>query len=345
VLQSSVAIVILAATLAAAHALTVTQGVAVVTGVVLGATLSVWLLAARQHGQSRQIVASGMLANLSGASVMLALLFIHGNGPPPIVALLGLTGLSPETQVALSLVLAYVSGLLLVPLRRPLARALARRWPPTVEEGDSVCRYVRDDALADPESAVDLVLMEQRAVISFLSRTVDRARGQENAEALKSAFELRMRQIGDFTDALAATQLSSDAYQRVAALINSHRLLDSLEHTILDLVEEVAQCGPRLGNVTDLVVESIDTVLLTLEATLVEADDYDRHLLRSMTGNRSAALQRIRESFLEREAGLDIESRLHLLTVTSLCERFFWLMGTFLDTPVCQPAMTAPTHA
>lgn len=335
IVHSSVAIVILGSTLAAAKVLTLTQAVGIVVGVVAGSAGSAWMLSLRHQGRAKQVVAYGMLANLCGAAVMLVLLFVQIGGVPTVVRLLAAVTGRIELQVALALSFAYVPGVALTALRRPVVDLFARLWPPTEEEGDSVSRFINDDALADPESAVDLALMEQRDLTRFFSRTLERARANSAADELQSAFGMRVHLLNDFIEDLAVTELSTEAYEKVAALINSQRLLEATEATVHELAAEILHCGPRLAGITDLVVESLDTVLLTFDAVLGQPDEYDMLLLRAMTGNRSAALQRIRESFVEREAALDTQSRLHLLTLTNLCERFFWLMGSFIDTPVC----------
>ena len=331
--HSSVAIVILAATLAAANVLTLAQAVAVVVGVVLGSAGSVWMLSQRQPGRGRQIAAFAVLTNLVGAAMLLVLLAIKANGQPLAIMLVSWATPGIRLQVALTLVLAYLPGLALVPLRRPLARLLRRVLPESETENDSVCRYIRDDSLADPEGAIELAWMEQRDIIHFPSRILDRVRRGLSPRALQAAFEARQQRLAEFIDELGTAMLSKHDYERVAALIASQRLVESIGSTVCDLAAEIALCGPKLTSVTNLVLESSDTVLMTLEATLAEPDEYDMRLLRAMTGNRSSALQAIRESYLERQASLDNQARLQLLTLTNLCERFFWLVSSFLNSP------------
>jgi len=336
VVHSSVAIVILAATLASAQALTLAQAVAVVAGVVAGSGLSLWMLSAGHRGRARQVVGLGMLGNLSGAGAMLILSWIPWGDSSVALSILAALGGRIEFQVAMALCLAYVPGLALVPARRHLVRLAARWWPQTAAEGESEPRFIRDDALSDPETAIDLAMMEQRDVMRFFSRFMERARVGRPAEDVEQVFDMRLQQLNDFIESLASCELPGDAYERVASLVGSQRRIEAAGATVRDLAAQVGSCGARLSSITELVVESTDTMLLTFESVLENSDEYDLQLLRAITGDRSAALQRIRESFLAREsADLDNQSRLQLLTLTNLCERLFWLMRPMIDSPLC----------
>jgi phosphate:Na+ symporter len=344
VVHSSVAIVILAATLAAAKVLSLAQAVAVVAGVVAGSATAVGLLSMRHQGRARQVAAFTILSNLLGV-VMLLALFVNVGGTPLVLRLLSAMSGHVELQVASALLLAYLPGVALVPLRHRMTAIFARIWPPTEEEGNGACRYISDDALADPESALDLAELEQRDLTSFFSRYLQLVRANASPEALHDAFRTRLRLLNDFIEELAVADLSNGSYQRVAALINSQRLLEATGTTLYDFVTTVALCGPRLAGITDIVIEAMDGVLLTLEAALSQPDEDEMQMLRTMTGNRSSALQALRESFIAHEGELDSQSRFHLLAVTNVCERFFWLMGTFIETPVVQPQRIAAAPA
>jgi phosphate:Na+ symporter len=336
IVHSSVAIVILAATLAATKALSLAQAVAVVAGVVAGSGVAVGIFCMRHQGRARQVAAFTILSNLLGAILLLALC-VHAGGTPLMLRLLSVLSGHVALQVASAMLLAYLPGIVLVPLRHQLTAFFARIWPPTEEEDSRASRYIIDDALADPESALDLAGLEQRDLVFFFSRYLNLVRTNASPEALHDAFQARLRHLDDFIQDLAVADLSTGSYQRVAALISSQRLLEATGTTIYDFVTTVALCGPRLAGITDIIIEAMDGVLLTLESALVRPDDDDMQMLRTMTGNRSSALQSLRESFIAHEGELDSPSRFHLLAVTNVCERFFWLMGSFIETPIVQP--------
>ena len=119
-------------------------------------------------------------------------------------------------------------------------------------------------------------------------------RANASTEPLHAAFRARLQHLNEFIEGLAVADLSNGSYQRVAALINSQRLLEATGTTLYDFVTTVALCGPRLAGITDIVVEAMDGVLLTLEAALSQPDEDEMQMLRTMTGNRSSALQALR---------------------------------------------------
>lgn len=335
--QSKAAISILAITLAGAAVFTVEQTVMIIYGVMLGGSVVTFVLSSGLRGRARQIATYQVAFNCVGCLILVPLFYVEVlTGTPLVMRLVADLTSDIARQMACVYFLFNVTSALALFLLRPIPRLLERMSPATREEDDARPQYIYDHAIVDTESALDLVVLEQRRLIGFFTRYFDALRREPNGGSahgalvtLRNSFKTLSEQVHEFLDELGRTNPADATYERLNHLLNNQRLIQSIEDTLYDLATTVDATGRRssLGELASTVVEALDTTVLTLQDVLADGDEFDKRLLRTMTGDRSDVLQRIRRAYLSEGTDLDADEKVNLLKITNLCERFFWLLG------------------
>jgi hypothetical protein len=82
---------------------------------------------------------------------------------------------------------------------------------------------------------------------------------------------------------------------------------------------------------SEIAVEGLDAILLTLKDLAEEYDDTDLELLRNMTSGDGKGLAGIRESYLSTERELATDSKALLVSATNNMDRLRGLFGHVAD--------------
>ena len=337
--QLTNSIALLSITLSTAGVLSFDQCVVAIYGANIGSSGVTYMLSAGLRGRQRQVAMYQVAFNFVAAAVMVPLFVIEVFGGVPLVI-----ALARELTAVPSLQLAYVhvifniaGGLVLLPFVGVASRILTDRYPPPPEEDDARPRFLYDQAVQEPETALDLVTLEQQRLASYLPRLLDAARESSPAGQVARQREVIAglgTAIEDFLDHLGEAPLSHSAYERLNHALNVERVLDGLSETLGDLARAVVEAGanPATARLTGSVVEGLDAVLLTVVDAMGPDGADDRLLLRRMSGDRSALMRRLREEYLASDTGLSAADKMGILTITNLTERASWLINRLIDT-------------
>ncbi len=339
VTQSTNAIALLSITLATAGVMSFEQCVMAIYGANVGSSGVTYVLSAGLRGRQRQVAMYQVAFNFVAAAVMVPLFFVEVYGGIPLfIALVREMSDVPSLQLAyIYVVFNFVGGVVLLPLVGASARMLTRLYPPPPEEDDARPRFIYDHAVQEPETALDLVVLEQQRLASYLPRLLAIARESGSVTALarqRGVITGLGAAIDDFLDHLGEAQLTHSAYERLNGVLNVERILDGLAETLSDLARAVVEAGDSAATrrLTESVVEGLDAVLLiTVDAIGPDGAD-DRMLLKRMGGDRSALMRRLREEYLASDAGLSAADKMSILTITNLTERASWLLNRLIDT-------------
>ena len=348
VTQSSNSVALLGITLSTAGVLSFEVCVMAIYGANVGSSVLTYVLAAGLKGGQRQVAMYQVAFNYVGALIMVPLFYLEVYGGVPLaIALVRALTADPSLQLAYTHVVFNVAGaVVLIPFVDQAGRLLARRYPPPPEESDAHPQFIYERALQEPETALDLVALEQQRLASYLPRLLDIARAPP--KDVGSAVARRRQIIGglgsaidDFLDRLGEAPLSHSAYERLNLALSIERLLDGLSETLADLVRTVGDAGanPTTRRLTDSVVEGLDAVLLTVVEGMGPDGADDRALLRRMSGDRGALMRRLREEYLANDASLAAAEKMAILTITNLTERASWLINRLVE------ELPAPTAA
>ena len=359
VAQSSATVSVVAVTLTAVGLLTLDQTALIVFGASLGSGLSVWLLSANLSGGGRQLALIQVVAKAAGVALLLPLYVADAVVGVPGGAELRVAALAaPEQAVALLyLALQVVSALTLTLLAGPALTLVARIAPESEEERLSRPRFLYDQAIEDPQSAVELVRREQARVFAHLPALLDVARPDataptEPAARLEACRTLTARCEGFLADLLDATS-SRELLMAVLRLEKRNQLLGELVTTLDQQLSgpyrglRLRPAGEdRLPGLLLALVESQHALVLTAADALEQETESGAHpddiaVLLALSGDRSDAMDQLRR----RVAG---ETRLSpgdhdtLYAATALFERTVWLIRRYALLLDREPTAVAP---
>lgn len=337
--QSSIAIIVITVAIASAGIFPLPQAVMIVFGANIGSSVLTFLLSTHLAGRMRQVSMFQVAYNLVGGAILVPLLFIETALDQPMVIWL-LESVSQDTGVQLAVgnaVFNLAAGLLLYPLTAAVADRFERIWPPTLQEDEGKLVFLHDQALVEPNSAMTLVACEQQRLTGQLRQLLDLSRteleGQKPAVAIaeQTAVPTRIAEgIEEYLDELVKARLSDETLEQASLVMQNQRTLKALCETVAALAETAAESAsmPQLAGLARNMVEAVDTAVITMDDMLSgNAGDFDRTLWAEMTSGRSGTMRQIRERYLAEERELPHDERRHLLTLTNLCERYFWLAG------------------
>lgn len=347
--QSSSAIAVIAIALAHGGLLSLDQAAMMMFGTGAGVGLSIFLLSSNLRGVPRQIALYQALINgVSGLALCTLYYVEHYSGAPLVLSLSAALAPSPDSPVRLAYAFLFLqSTAVLAALvgSRPAAAWLARLSPPTDEQDLSRPRFISNEALADPDSALELADKEQVALLAQLPAQLDTLR--QPAAAVPPAVRHRAAQtvaaeIHAYLRELAGQSPDAQASARLLALEQRHALVVSLTDTVHDFTAALARLrgpGSASAPLLDSLLESLDTLLLTALDTTRASDPDDLALLLRLTADRGDLMERLRRQLLASETALDHAQKSDLFYVTGLFERAVWLLRQFA---LAQQALANP---
>ena len=299
----------------------------VIAGLGIGSALASWMLSGNLRGVPRQIAMYQAMTNCAAGLIIGAMLIAERLLHVPLllaaVAAVGTT-ISQRmafTYLALNVTVAAFAfaGLRWAPT------GLAKMWPPTPEQDLSSPIYIQHNSLNSPETALDLVALEQVRVVSVLGRYLDAARRGDPAQLkpLHAAAAQLGRHIGEFLEALLKMPIATDLAARAIGYQRKESTLRALEDNVCLFAETLM--GLSHEELASLLIESLDTILYSALAALESPGDLEIEILVNMTDDRSGMMEELRSRHGLQQAGsMNHTSALHY--ATTLFERNVWLL-------------------
>lgn len=332
--QSSSGVSILGITMAFSGLLSYGQVLMLIYGTGLGSSVSVALLSLRMRGSLKQLVMGQVLFNVVGVCVFVPLFYAEVGGHLPAMHAL-LTGPLWKVPVAQQMALAYilynlVCATVLTAGIGPYSALLKRLWPPTKQEQWSRMKFLHDQALADPDTAIVLLEKEQARLLERLPRYVHALRGDTapaELEELHGAFDTVATEIESFTSELLGLEHDAEDSSRVLRVQNRQTLLRDLEYSVHALCKGLVAWddAPNAGTgLRDVFAESLDLILLTAADAAAAGAPQDALTLVQLTGDKGGALEQMRKHYLSGEGGMDTAERMAFLRTTGRFERAAW---------------------
>jgi phosphate:Na+ symporter len=354
VIQSSSTMSAIAVTMAAAGVLTLDQTLMIVLGSNVGSGLSTFLLSGTLTGIGRQLAFVQCAIKSLGVVLLLPVLLLvqaaEARGGASVLARLG--GTTGEQVAVAYLILQVVSALSAGMLSRMLMTIAGRLFPPSVGDVLSKPHFIYEQALDEPETALDLVEKEQARVLGFLPRLLDALRMAEvdgtpfQHKELLAACTSVARECAGFIDQLMSRTPSHGTLERVMSVRARNELLVHMMdgcHDFVDWLEDDFP-EPAARALQAGLVEGLCTVLLVL-SDAVQDGDHDYAIALALTSDRASVMEGVRAGFIGAEGGLGPESQTRLLPATSVFERVIWLANRYVLALDRQNAPTGARHA
>ncbi len=169
-LQSNTGAAMLVITLAQSGAFGVAEAMPLIYGTNLGAILLRAFLASGLRGSSIRIVRMEDLFCVFGGALMMGLLFAENSGIPLVGALADKMDGGAPIQLAMVFLLSnFIPALVLTPFLPICDSVLKKYWPSDFEDKPECPKYLTNQALADPETALDLIPKELGRLFASVS--------------------------------------------------------------------------------------------------------------------------------------------------------------------------------
>ena len=327
--QSSLAIVVLTIAFQKAGLFSLAESIMVVYGANIGSSFLSLALSWSLTGQSKQIAMYQTAYNFVGAIILIPAFYLEILGGVPLIkALTEWITTDDGGQIAtVNLLFNALPGVALFVVLGPCAKLLERFWPETAIEQASKPKYIYDRATEDPDSALDLIELEQIRLIEFLSVAFDTQRKEESRTKLPDyqesfkALEGIVRET--ISDLSIRRKLTPESYDRLNHLLNLQHCLEATSEAIGGLSKEFqalrqSHSGARF---VESAVEGLDAIVLSLLDFARERSEEDALLLAAITSEDGNGMKDVRSAYLAEESGLDVAERIRLLAAANYCER------------------------
>jgi phosphate:Na+ symporter len=339
VAQSSATISVLAIAMIAAHLITFEQAMLTVYGASIGSGLGTYMVAAKIRGASRQLALFQALVKLGGVAMLLPLFLVEHYTSVPLLAA-GIQALTPDTghQVALVYLACQLGAVATQLLFGNALQPLLERWsPPQPQESFAKPRYLYDQAVDDPETAITLVDREQVRIFALLPLYfgLDEHLGDEaqalRADAVLPAAQALGRSVANFLADLTDSGAERSVLEEIAERQERNSLLLSIHDALADLATQLAQPfeSPPLRDLADNLRQGLGALLLTAEEAVRTLDPDEIALMRRLTADRDSVVDQLRHNAISADHGLTGTDHRHLYSVTSAFELIVWMLRRY----------------
>jgi phosphate:Na+ symporter len=297
-------------------------------GLGLGSAIGGYVFSRKLKGVPRQIALHQAFTNLGAGLLIAVLLTIERfTGVPLLLALLRFLDHTLAGRIAMMYFLFNVAIVAFAIATLPWAPGwLERIAPATPEEDLSQPKYLQPDSLESPETALDLVALEQIRVLQALELYLKSARGDDTVKLVElhtAAMQLSA-EINAFLEALIRAPISTSLAARVISFQRKEETLRALEMNVF-LFAESLKGRAGAAELAGQLVEALDMIVLTAADALTTKESGDIEMLERLTDDRGGMMERLRNrtSLDEGQTVADIAA-LHY--ATTLFERNVWLL-------------------
>ena len=331
--QSSAAVMVFVVGLSAVNILTTDQAIMAIYGSYAGSSLTVLALSSKQTGEARRVAMYQVLYNTLVIAVCVSLLYVELWTGVPLFKALVLAVPLHQPLSALSLLCGLLIAIPLVMALPPMARLFTRLWPATGTEQMSRSAFIHDRGQGDVATALELIALEQRRVLSAFSSYMEAVRQGSGIESLRSSVRTL---IGDTDEFLAEVMLRHPGHRvdDVSSLLAQQRLIGWLEEQFAELSDTLNELpGDGLGaRLRGVMVEGIDAVILTIIDDLNSNNPEDWATAKQITDDRSGVLSQLRISYMSRDGSPNLSDAAlaTIVKVTNTAAEIFFLLSRLL---------------
>jgi phosphate:Na+ symporter len=311
--------------------------VMIMLGAHAGNSLNIYLHGWRFAGSSRQVIMGQVLTNAVGVILFLGIFSLWR--PAQIPQALG--GWWPadigQQAVSLTILLNVAMPALFSLFAARSCRLLERSWPPLERESFVHPAYIQTYMGGEPETAVLLAEKEQLRLLKRLPAYLDELRidrerkGEPGPEVYHAAFVPLSEQILEFLLTVMQRDVVLETSEQLLHLQNRQRLLAIIEEDVFGLFQILKgrRGEGKAGQLGLSIIESLDTLLLTVIAAAETGDAHEQELLSLITADRGSLMEQIRKNYLSLEQNSSAEDRSLVLYLTHLFERTVWSIGQY----------------
>lgn len=343
--QSSSTVALLTIPMAHAGIIDLNQVLLTFSGATAGSGISGIIMSSSISGMSRQVALVKSFADFSSSIVLVMLLqismFIGDNSLNLIFKFLGNT---VEEKAAWGFLFVKVMpGLIMLGFTSPLKRLAEKFSPPSKVETLARLKFVQENALQDPDTALQLTAKESDRVVSRLPSYLQPLRKEESDiqvhgelnDLHQAATELNGAINEIFTELFGQDMRKNDA-ETLIHIQNQHRIQENLEQQLYELTILLGQDlkNQELAKAQQMMIEGLHAILTFAAGTVEKTDIQDLKLLLNMTGDRSGLVAGMRKSYLGGSEIISPDSRSTFLHMTNVYQRIVWLLNSWTQSRI-----------
>ena len=334
--HSSTIISVVAITMTTAGILGIPQTIMMIYGANLGSGLSTFFLSMNLRGTSRQPAILQTIFKAFGVLLLVPLFYIEMNTDLFLVKGL-VENASPDPGRQMSyvyLIFQFVSAIAISVFSGPVLRLLAKISPPTEIEVYSKPKYLYDQALQEPETALDLIEKEIGGILNhfpdYLNSILPDSIDQKNLslETLHEASQAILKETDSFITELMDQGVSRSSLERIVLTKNLTELMKTFEESLHEWVGIMSDHSSvaAFSGINHAMGEGLHVVLLHTVDSFESPDQMNLQMLLTITEDRGATMKGIRDEILQEEMRIPYKDRQSLYAITGIFERIFWLM-------------------
>ncbi|WP_269543154.1 Na/Pi cotransporter family protein [Cerasicoccus fimbriatus] len=336
--QSHMAIILITLAMTASGFFDFEHAIMVVYGTHVGSSVITYLTGAHFKGRAAQVVWGQVLYNLVAVAIFLSLFIFEMVGKTELLhSWVREWSDKPDMQVALvTLLMNVVTPVALTLVAGRFTALCEKSSPPTQTEHLSQPEYLQEDSKDSPMAGLMLCEKEQLRLLQRLPNYLATLREGEaslgvSPAAYHQAYSEISRQILHFQSAMITHSLSAEHTEWLINLQNRQDLLNTIEGACYSLCKELGeqQASPEIHQLSQQIIEALDTMILTAIAALEEYDASECVLLETMTAERGESMEQIRRRYLASADQVSAGMRNQVMHITNVFERASWALGRF----------------
>ncbi len=330
IVQALVPVVAFGIGLAAAQLVGIEQVLMYIYGSYVGLAIGVLALSSNMRGTARQLGVFWSCQCFFSAVILVALLYVEVYlGVPLVVAVVTALDIGLGPQMAVAVILFGMPSRMVV-LAAPgwTMKLFSRFWPASTEEEISKPQYIHDQAMDDPETALELAHLEQKRVLAMFSEYLDMARtGQSAGNLSTSTRELNSR-IDEYLGELGRRN-PGQVSERRNEVLSRQKLITWLEeqfafvpNLLRELPEEMELDSFRMS-----VVEGTDAAFLIFLDALEDDEPDSWEFAEQLMGDRRELMQKLRARYLDLIPKEEGSQQRIIVETTNAVENIFFLLA------------------
>ena len=185
----------------------------------------------------------------------------------------------------------------------------------------------------DAGAAIEVVTLEQKRLLEVISQSFNGMREGKDIMHLKAfheSFHVLSEIIGGaIQDILTDASMNTGLYERINVLLDNQEQLMALNAVLENLGKELGALSKveKTHSLSQIAVEGLDAILLTLIDLSQTYSDIDMELLANMTSENGKGLSGIRQSYLGAEKDLEAGDKAVLVSATNHMDQLRGLFG------------------
>ena len=334
ILQSSSVVSVLSLPLVAEGLIDFKLAALMTYGASVGSAIATMLLASGMTGPSQQLGLCQVILRGLTALILIMLYWVESEfGTPPIMAMIQSSTSNPALQVSFVYLFFQIASLVLsLLLKQPILRWAQGLSPSAGDRDPNGPQYLFDEAIRDPQTALELARLEYSRLVQLLPHWLDpiRSESERGAEGVTPADPI---QTGKKVSAqllafLEATQhanpnfpadLMFDARNRAQSLCTMQELLEEFCSILMGIDESLR---PAFA---ERMTEGLHALLLVTADAAQDDSEESIEMLRMMTDGRSPIATRVRTELAKGDFAAP--AREALVEASLTFDRIVWLLG------------------